>query len=358
MIDIVEIVVKAGNGGDGVVSFRREKFVPFGGPDGGDGGNGGSVWINVDLRRRSLDNFKQKRQFRARDGVHGSGRKKHGRKGEELDLSVPPGTLIYRVEDSRRLPVADMREEGQRVEVARGGRGGWGNARYATPTNQAPVIARTGVEGEERTLVLELKLIADVGIIGYPSVGKSTLLAAATAARPQIAAYPFTTREPLLGVVEVGFEQFVLAEIPGLIEGAHKGRGLGHEFLRHIERTRLLIHVLDGTGEDLLEDMRKVNEELALYQPALTRKPQIVAVNKMDIPEARARCRHLPPELASLTPHPFLISAATGEGVGELMAHAARMVQSLQGEDDEEGPLVVFRPRPQRGKRSKEVSSG
>jgi GTP-binding protein len=358
MIDVVEIVVKAGDGNEGIVSFRREKFVPFGGPDGGDGGNGGSVWIVVDSRLRSLDSFKQRRLFRAASGGVGRGGKRHGRKGADLFLSAPLGTLVFRKQDSERFLLADMREEGQKLLVAQGGRGGWGNARFATPTNQAPLIAQKGEAGEEASLVLELKLIADVGIIGYPSVGKSTLLAAATAAHPRIADYPFTTREPFLGVVEVGFEQFVLAEIPGLIEGAHRGRGLGHEFLRHIERTKLLIHLLDGTASEPVEDMNKVNEELALYRPALTQKPQIVVVNKIDIPEVQARLRQMKRKLAYLSPPPFFISAATGEGVPELMAQVAQRVKSLEEMKAEEGPMVVFRPRPRGGGRAKEEISG
>ncbi|MDP2932061.1 MAG: Obg family GTPase CgtA, partial [Chloroflexota bacterium] len=246
MLDKVEIKIKAGDGGDGIVAFHREKFVPMGGPSGGDGGNGGDVIIQAAPGLDTLRVFKRKRFFRAADGENGSGSRKHGKRGVDLVITVPPGTMVA-LKTSGAI-IADLVEPGQQVVIARGGKGGWGNARFASPSNQAPRIAHKGEPGEEKSIVLELKLIADVGIIGFPNVGKSSLLAAASAARPEIADYPFTTREPVLGVVNVGGKSFVLAEIPGLIEDAHLGRGLGHDFLRHAARTRVFIHLLDGTS--------------------------------------------------------------------------------------------------------------
>ena len=346
MIDRVEIWVKGGDGGNGVVSFRREKFVPFGGPDGGDGGDGGSVIVIADGRVRTLGFFRRKRRFEAERGGHGLGKKKHGRRGEDLFIRVPPGTLVWRVEEEERDFIADLDEEGVRVKVAQGGRGGYGNARFATPTNQAPRLFERGEEGKGCRLLLDLKLIADVGIVGYPNVGKSTLLASASAARPKIADYPFTTLEPMLGVVEVGWNSFVMADIPGLIEGAHLGVGLGDDFLRHIERTRVLIHLVDGSSPNPLEDIRGINEELVLYNPVLVQKPQILAVNKIDLSEVRARMEELE---RTLSPHKpvFFVSAATKEGVPQLMAEAFRVVESVP-HGGEAKPIreAVFRPQP------------
>jgi len=284
MIDKVEILVKSGAGGDGIISFRREKFVPFGGPDGGDGGNGGDVIVRAEPASASLRKYRHRKRYLAGEGGNGGNKKKHGRNGSDLILSVPPGTLVTK---KTVLPgeeiCADLEEAGEQVVVARGGRGGLGNVRFATSTNQAPRIARRGEPGEEVDILLELRLIADVGIIGYPNAGKSTLLSKASGARPKIASYPFTTLEPILGAAEVGVQNFVLAEIPGLIEDAHLGRGLGHEFLRHSLRTKMLLHLVDGSHESPLEDMIRVNNELALYDSALAQKPQFVAVNKIDL---------------------------------------------------------------------------
>lgn len=347
MIDRVDIYVKAGDGGGGVVSFRREKFVPFGGPDGGDGGKGGSVFIVADSSMSTLHYFRQRRQFKGERGRNGAGKKKHGRNGPDLLIRVPVGTLISKKSDGEKVLVADLVEDGQRVLVARGGQGGFGNTRFATPTNQAPRIAQKGEPGEEAYLILDLKLIADVGIVGYPNVGKSTLLAAASAARPKIADYPFTTKEPVLGVVEVGNRSFVLAEIPGLIEGAHRGLGLGHDFLRHAERTKLLIHLLNGTSQSPLADLKNLNNELTLFSPVLAEKPQIVVVNKIDLPEVNARIPELEKELAQVKAPLFFISAATTKGVSQLMAKAAQMLDSIVGEKPIEA-VAVFRPQPRR----------
>jgi len=348
LIDRVKIDVKAGDGGGGIISFRREKYVPFGGPDGGDGGHGGSVFIIADRSMTTLLKYYQgKRRFTADGGMKGARKKMHGKNGSDLTIMVPPGTLIFKVLDDGTELLADLTAEGQKVMVAQGGSGGYGNARFATPVNQAPRIAEKGVAGEEATLLLELKLIADVGIIGYPSVGKSTLLAAASAARPKVADYPFTTKEPILGVVAVGQRSFVLAEIPGLIEGAHLGLGLGHDFLRHAERTRVLIHLLDGSSESPISDMKQVNSELALFNPVLAAKVQLVVVNKIDLPEVRARIPELEKELAQSEAPLFFISAATTEGVPQLMGKACEMLDSVATPQPAEA-LTVFRPQPRK----------
>jgi len=291
VFDRVEIVIRAGDGGDGAVSFRREKHVPFGGPDGGDGGDGGNVVILADLSVTSLRMFKRKRVYRASKGEGGKGKKKHGKSGEDLVLRVPAGTIVLDKErSSDEALVADCAQAGQQAVVARGGRGGLGNTRFTSSTNQAPRIAQKGEVGEELSLILEMRLIADVGIIGFPNVGKSTLLAAASAAKPKIASYPFTTLEPVLGVVEVGLKSFVIAEIPGLIDGAHLGRGLGHDFLRHIMRTKILIHMIDGASASPVEDMVRVNAELSAFELTLAQKSQLVVINKIDLPQVQAQC--------------------------------------------------------------------
>ena len=347
MIDKVEIYVRAGDGGNGMIGFRREKYVPYGGPDGGDGGHGGNISVVADRGMNTLLKYYQgKRRFAAERGENGSGRKKHGKNGSDLDIKVPQGTLIYKEREGERELMVDMAVDGQRVMVARGGRGGYGNTRFATPVNQAPRIAQKGEVGDEASLILELKLIADVGIIGHPSVGKSTLLATASAARPKIAAYPFTTTEPILGVVDVGHNSFVLAEIPGLIEGAHRGLGLGHDFLRHAERTRVLIHLLDGSSANPRADMDQINKELAMFNPVLASKRQLVAVNKIDLPEVLERVPELQKELGN-GEAPFFISAATTEGVSQLMTKACEMLDSIAAPQPVEA-ITVFRPQPRK----------
>jgi len=349
MFDKVEIVVRSGKGGSGVVSFRREKFVPFGGPDGGDGGDGGSVVLRADPSVTNLSAFRYKARYKAAAGGDGKGKKKHGRRGDNLVLAVPEGTVVWHKGELEECAfIADLAEAGQQVVVARGGRGGWGNTRLVSSINQAPRLAQRGEDGEEAAIILELRLIADVGIIGYPNVGKSTLLAAASAAKPEIAGYPFTTRKPVLGVAEVGQQTMILAEIPGLIDGAHLGRGLGHEFLRHVMRTRILIHVLDGTSASPVEDMVRVNTELSLFDPALVRKPQVVVVNKVDLAPVQPRLDEIKSALRAAGTSPLFISAATGEGVNELLVATVKMLQSVAGEveDGEEVPRQVFRPQP------------
>lgn len=353
MFDRAEIEVKAGDGGDGVVSFRHEKFVPFGGPDGGDGGDGGDVIVRADRSVTSLKFFRQKRRFKAASGGNGGGKKKHGRNGEDVVIGVPVGTVVsYKLQIAGDSLIADLEKPGQEVVVAKGGRGGLGNTRFATSTNQAPQIAEKGEAGEEHSILLELKLIADVGLIGYPNVGKSTLLAAVSAAKPRIASYPFTTREPVLGVVEVGQQSFVLAEIPGLIDDAHLGKGLGHDFLRHIARTKVLIHLVDGGSASPAEDMAKVNTELSLFDSALASKPQLVAVNKIDLPPVRARLDEIKQGLAAVGTKAFLVSAASGEGLPGLMEAAMKMLGSA-GRAGAKTPRKVFHPKPRVSKRAR-----
>jgi GTP-binding protein len=349
-VNRVEIVVAGGNGGDGVVSFRHEKFVPLGGPDGGDGGNGGSVYIVADRSMSTLNYFRRKRHFKAVSGKSGGKQKKHGAKGDDLVIQVPLGTMVFLKEDEL---LADLSQQGQKFLVAKGGRGGLGNVHFATSTNQAPRKATKGKPGEEHRIVLDLKLIADVGIIGYPNVGKSTLLAAVSRARPKIADYPFTTREPALGVVEVGMKTFVLAEIPGLVDGAHLGKGLGHEFLRHAERTKVLLHVLDGGSPSIIDDMNNLNRELALYKSEMAQKPQVVVVNKIDLPEVKARLTEIRQVFSSLGVKAFFVSAIAGQGVPELVSETAKILDQVQEKDSgSEAPMVVFRPKPRvrRGK--------
>jgi GTP-binding protein len=345
--DEVKIYVQAGNGGDGCVAFRREKYVPFGGPAGGDGGQGGDVLLYVDRHLNTLYRFSRKRHFKAARGKHGRGKKQHGAAGDLLRVPVPPGTVVYDADSGELL--GDLTEPGQELVVARGGRGGRGNARFATSTNQAPRIAEHGETGQERWLRLELKLLADVGLVGMPNAGKSTLLAAVTAARPKIAPYPFTTLEPNLGVVVLddaggGCQaEFVLADIPGLIEGASEGKGLGHEFLRHVERTRVLIHLLDGLSADPLADFAAINHELGTFGHGLAQKPQLVAFNKMDEPQVRKRWPQVQAALEAQGRAAMAISALAREGTRELLYRAAQILAELP----EEAPaheLPVFRP--------------
>jgi len=349
MIDRAEIVVKAGDGGDGAVSFRREKFIPFGGPDGGDGGSGGDGIIEADASVSSLRKFTQKIFYRAADGKGGMAKKKHGRRGRDLVLTVPVGTVVLdKARAGEDALIADLGQPGQRVVVSGGGKGGWGNTHFTSSTHQAPQIAQKGETGEERSIILEMKLIADVGIIGYPNVGKSTLIAAVSAARPKIAGYSFTTRQPVLGVVDVNQQIFVVAEIPGLIDGAHLGRGLGHDFLRHVARTKVLIHLVDGSSATPLEDMIKVNAELGLFDSALAQKPQLLVVNKIDIPQVRARIDEIKDAFNSAGIKALFISAALGEGITELTTATLEMLSQVATREEAGGriPWMVFRPQP------------
>lgn len=337
-VDVAKIYLKAGDGGNGSASFRREKYVPLGGPDGGDGGDGGDVVFIVDNSMRTLLDFKYKKKHIANRGENGGGSKMYGRAGEDLIIRIPPGTII-RDADSNKI-IADLTEIGQRAVIAKGGRGGRGNAKFATPTRQAPEFAEPGMPGEERWVTLELKLIADVGLVGFPNVGKSTILSMVTGATPKIANYHFTTITPNLGVVDFpGIKSFVLADIPGLIEGAHEGVGLGIEFLRHVERTRLLIHVIDVSGiegRDPIEDFEKINEELKLYSEKLSKKPQIVAANKTDITGADENFKKLKAEMDKKNIKVFKVSAATNNGLRELMLYAGSILDTLQDVEEED----------------------
>src|SRR5215510_3566743 len=290
--DQVEINVKSGKGGDGMVHFRREKFVPMGGPDGGDGGKGGDVIFEVKTTLNTLSSFRQNQKFKAEDGIKGGPSQMSGRAGKDLVIYVPPGTVLFNAETGEII--GDLTQAKQRLIICKGGRGGRGNQHFATSRNQAPRTAEKGEPAEEKRLKLELKLIADIGLIGVPNAGKSTLLSVLTNAKPKIAPYPFTTLEPNLGVAEIDVNTTVLlADIPGLIEGASQGAGLGHDFLRHVQRTRVLIHLLDGLSADPIADYSQINSELALFDPNLAKKPQLVALNKIDQPEVQARLADL-----------------------------------------------------------------
>jgi GTP-binding protein len=313
-VDEAKIWVKAGNGGHGCVSFRREKFVPKGGPDGGDGGNGGDVYFEAVENLDTLLDFAGRHHWRAENGQGGSGNNRHGASGHDLVIKVPPGTLIY--DEDLDLLLMDLDDVGKKVRVCRGGRGGKGNKAFAGPTNQTPRYAEPGKEGQQRNIRLELKLIADVGLVGLPNAGKSTLISRCSAARPKIAAYPFTTLEPVLGIVELSdFRRFVMADLPGLIEGAHKGAGLGHEFLRHIERTKIIAHLVDVMpldGSDPAENYRAIRAELAQYSETLAAKPEIIVANKIDLDPDGVAVRNLK---ATLNKDVVPISAATGHGI-------------------------------------------
>jgi len=333
--DRAKIYVKAGSGGNGSAHFRREKFAPFGGPDGGDGGRGGSVYFEADPSLNTLVDFHYHQRFNALPGEQGTGNRCHGKSGNDLIIRVPAGTIARR--DDNNEIIADLTERGQRVMIARAGRGGLGNTHFATPTNQAPHEAQLGEPGEELTLSLELKLIADVGLVGLPNAGKSTLLSVVTAAKPKIANYPFTTLVPNLGVVVIGdpygrdSQSFVIADIPGLIEGAAEGIGLGHDFLRHVERTRLLLHLIDGNNLAMnpWEEFEVINRELNAYRPELATLPQAIVFTKMDLPEARERWPEVKAKAAEAGIAAFAISAPTRENLDALLNYTAGQLREL-----------------------------
>jgi len=342
-LDEAQIEVRAGDGGDGLVAFHREKFVPRGGPSGGHGGRGGHVVVVADEGLNTLHAFRFTQRFQAGRGGHGGPANRHGRDGEDLRVKVPVGTIVR--DGASGEVVADLARHGQEAVVARGGRGGRGNSAFKSPTHQAPRYAEKGAPGEHRRLALELKLIADVGVIGLPNAGKSTLLSVASAARPKIADYPFTTLVPNLGVVEVGFETMVLADVPGLIEGSSEGHGLGDRFLRHVERTRVLLHLVDGAAEDPIADLHTVNRELAAYSARLAERPQVVAVNKVDLPAARERWPALREQLRRLGyENVWAISAATTENVAALMRAVLEIVKALPPPEIVPEALPVIRP--------------
>ena len=337
-VDEVDIHVAAGHGGRGAMSFRREKFVPRGGPNGGDGGPGGSVYVVADANLNTLLNFRYQKEFSAGRGAHGEGSNRTGRTGEDIELKVPVGTVVYERRGDDLMPIADLTTEGQRVLLARGGLGGRGNAQFATSTNRAPRRAEPGLPGEERDLRLQLKLLADVGLVGFPNAGKSTMIARISAARPKIADYPFTTLEPNLGVVSLSNDRsFVVADVPGLIEGAHTGHGLGHRFLSHLERTHVLVHVIDvssASGRDPVEDFDVIARELALFPgrdasgERLSDKPMIVAANKMDALDEPDRLQRLEAHVRKLGIESYAVSAVTGAGVPPLLEAVWRAIEN------------------------------
>jgi len=340
--DEARIHVKAGDGGNGCVSFRREKFVPLGGPNGGNGGAGGDVCVVASRHVNTLTSFRRRQRFVAGRGGPGKGKDMQGARGEDRVITVPLGTILRDADCGETI--ADLVEHEQRVVVAQGGRGGRGNRAFASSTNQAPRMAEKGEPGQERWVSLELKLIADVGIVGFPNAGKSTLLAAVSAARPKIADYPFTTLQPNLGVVEIDGRTLVMADIPGLIEGAHAGAGLGFQFLRHIERTRILIHLLDGNSDQPLGDMQKTNTELGTYSATLARKPQIVVLNKLDLTHTRERWPEFRRRAEEQGVPLWAISAVSGEGVKELLRETRRVLDGLPEETEATEEMMVFRP--------------
>jgi len=343
--DEAKIFVSSGRGGDGIVHFRREKYVPRGGPDGGDGGAGGDVVLEVNGKLNTLSVFRRTSHFKAEAGRRGGRSNQTGRDGKDVVVSVPPGTLV-REEASGDL-LGDLVQDGERLIVARGGRGGRGNARYATSRNQTPRMAEKGAPGEERWLLLELRLIADIGIIGVPNAGKSTLLSVVTNAKPKIADYPFTTLAPNLGVARLDDVDLVLADIPGLIEGAHSGAGLGFDFLRHIQRTKVLIHLIDGMSVDPVADYSQINAELALFDENLSRKPQVVAVSKMDLPDVEERWLELEKEFRKLGCREVRsISSIDRRGLRELLGSARQALEEVEVQPEVDEELPVYRAEP------------
>lgn len=342
--DQVEIHVRSGKGGDGMVHFRREKYVPRGGPDGGDGGKGGDVILEVKPTLNTLSSFRQNQKFKAEDGGNGGPSQMTGRNGKDLILSVPPGTVLYDA-DTGEL-IGDLTQPGQQLTLLKGGRGGRGNQHFATSRNQAPRTAEKGEPAEEKRIKLELKLIADIGLIGVPNAGKSTLLSVLTNAKPKIAPYPFTTLEPNLGVANIDEDTtVVLADIPGLIEGASHGAGLGHDFLRHIQRTRVLIHLLDGLSEDPIADYSQINSELSLFDPNLAKKPQLVALNKIDQPDVQERLADIQKQFKERKVELMTISALARTNTRELLLKAAYTLAETPPLEEVEPPMPVYRPK-------------
>ncbi len=353
MIDTVRLNINAGSGGNGCSSFLREKYRPKGGPNGGDGGDGGSAYLVGDTSINTLLHIKFNSTIYVVHGGHGKGKNKRGGNGDDKYIPVPMGTVIYRMNEEGEKEYLDDITSAKPRLIAVGGRGGWGNTRFATPTNQEPVLAQRGEKGEKVVLFLELKLLADVGLLAKPNAGKSTLISMCSAAKAKVADYPFTTVEPVLGVVRVGDDDFVMMEVPGLLEGAHEGIGLGHEFLRHAERARLYVHMLDGLSEDPVNDYRMINQELEQFNPEMAEKPQLVVINKLDVTEVREAQKELTERLTEAIGDKGssvqFVSAATGEGVDTLMGSIFRTLAEMPVEVVEEGPeLEPMRTRPQR----------
>ena len=339
-LDQCKIYIRSGNGGAGAVSFRREKFIPNGGPDGGDGGRGGDVWIEAVDGLNTLIDYRYQQHFKAQTGEHGKGRQMHGANSEDVVLRVPVGTEVF--EEDHETLVIDLDTEGKKFLLAKGGNGGWGNTRFKGPINQAPKFALPGQDGEERWIWLRLKLIADAGLVGLPNAGKSTFLAASSAAKPKIADYPFTTLVPNLGVIDLGPEQrFVMADIPGLIEGASEGAGLGTKFLGHVERTKVLIHLVDGTSEDPAKDYKVIRKELKAYDEILGSKTELVAINKCDALYADQR-KKLATKIKKVSGQaPFLISGVSGEGVRELLFAALETITGEKRAESRPAPEIA-----------------
>jgi GTP-binding protein len=330
-IDYAEIYVKGGDGGRGCISFRREKYVPKGGPDGGNGGDGGSVIIQVDPHMTTLLDYRYRKHYKAENGKPGEGALRHGKRGRDVFIRVPPGTVVKELEKGR--VIADLIREGQREVAAQGGKGGKGNASFKSPTLQSPRKAESGTKGEQRKLSLELKLLADVGIVGQPNAGKSTLLSRLSSAKPKIASYPFTTLTPNLGMVKLKDHQsFVLADIPGLIEGAHRGKGLGIEFLKHVQRTKLLLFLLDVISDDIKDDYRALSKEVNLFDPHLSRRPQVVVVNKIDLKPKAKRAKTINGQVPVC-----YISALTGEGLENLLNVIGSELREIEQKPEEDG---------------------
>ena len=356
MIDTVRLNIKAGNGGNGCVSFLREKYRPKGGPNGGDGGDGGSAYLTGNPSLNTLLHIKFNSTVYCPAGGHGKGKNQRGANGKDTVIPVPLGTVVWRLHrDGSRDFLADIRDETPFL-VGRGGRGGWGNSRFATATNQEPVLAERGEKGDSAVLFLELKLLADVGLLARPNAGKSTLISRCSAAKAKVADYPFTTVEPVLGVVRANGGDFVMMEIPGLLEGAHKGVGLGHQFLRHAERARLYVHLIDGLADDPAADYRMVRDELLRFNPQLAAKRQLLAVNKLDVTEVRQNRRQLaaalqaaaPAERGGAAPEVMFISAATGEGLAPLLARIAAILAELPKDEPADTGVELAAPRPPR----------
>jgi GTP-binding protein len=342
--DQVEIHVRSGKGGDGMMHFRQEKFIPRGGPDGGDGGKGGDVIFEVRSTLNTLSSFRQNQRFKAEEGVKGGPSQRTGRNGKDLVIYIPPGTVLFDAETGELI--GDLTDPGQQLTILKGGRGGRGNQHFATSRNQAPRTAEKGEPAAEKRIKLELKLIADIGLIGVPNAGKSTLLSVLTNARPKIAPYPFTTLEPNLGVANIDDDTtVVLADIPGLIEGASQGAGLGHDFLRHIQRTRVLIHLLDGLSEDPLADYSQINSELSLFDPKLAKKPQLVALNKIDQPEVQERLGYIQKQFKEKKVELMTISALARTNTRDLLIKAHQKLAEAPPLEEIEPPLPVYRPK-------------
>jgi GTP-binding protein len=335
-LDQAKVYIRSGDGGAGSVSFRREKFIEFGGPDGGDGGRGGDVWVEAVDGLNTLIDYRYQQHFKAQTGMHGMGRNRTGGKGADVTLKVPVGTQVYE-EDNETL-ICDLTGIGQRVQLAKGGNGGFGNQHFKTSTNQAPRRANPGLPGQEMTIWLRLKLIADAGLVGLPNAGKSTFLAAVTAAKPKIADYPFTTLHPNLGVVRIDAREFVLADIPGLIEGAHEGVGIGDRFLGHVERTRVLLHLVSAREDSPAKAYRTVRGELEAYGQGLTDKAEIVALSQVDLLDADARKKKLAALKRACDRSPIALSAATGEGVQEVLRALAAVIEEARKAENPEKP--------------------